>query len=213
MKFDRNLSNNTALLISAALLWTTTVHVQTGIRLSNPRPQSDLENLSGDLRAIPVPGPGNLSEFVRDPATALALGKALFWDMQVGSDGIQACASCHFRAGADPRSKNQLSPGLLQTSVEDFPFTTPDFTFTTGGGVNAQLVETDFPLSRLAVAGRRGALDAATDSNDIVSSQGVHHLMDAADPQGFRANGVNSRRVEPRNTPSVINAVFNHRQF
>jgi cytochrome c peroxidase len=24
---------------------------------------------------------------------------------------------------------------------------------------------------------------------------------------------VNTRRVEPRNTPSVINAVFNHRQF
>ena len=125
MKFVRNLSiRHTALLTAAVLLWTTTVHVQSGIRLTNPRPQTDLENLPGDLREIPVPGP-NLSEFVRDPATALALGKALFWDMQVGSDGIQACASCHFRAGADPQSKNQVSPGLLRTSVEDFPLTTP----------------------------------------------------------------------------------------
>ena len=32
---------------------------------------------------------------------AIQLGKALFWDMQVGSDGIQACATCHFRAGAE----------------------------------------------------------------------------------------------------------------
>src|SRR5687767_1132536 len=156
MKFVRNLSNNTALLISATLLWTTTVHVQTGIRLSNPRPQGDLENLPGDLRAIPVPGPGNLSEFVRDPATALALGKALFWDMQVGSDGIQACASCHFRAGADPRSKNQLSPGLKHMPK-------PDLTYTTGSGPNHQLTASDFPLSRLATPGIRGGLNAATD--------------------------------------------------
>ena len=34
-----------------------------------------------------------------------------------------------------------------------------------------------------------------------------------ADPLGFQVGGVNTRRVEPRNTPSVINAVFNHRQF
>jgi hypothetical protein len=42
---------------------------------------------------------------------AAQLGKALFWDMAVGSDG-QACASCHFHAGVDNRSKNQLSPDL-----------------------------------------------------------------------------------------------------
>ncbi|MBL8532353.1 MAG: cytochrome-c peroxidase, partial [Betaproteobacteria bacterium] len=38
---------------------------------------------------------------------ALVLGKALFWDMNVGSDGM-ACASCHFHAGADARVKNQM---------------------------------------------------------------------------------------------------------
>ena len=197
---------NPILFTALGLIWAATVHVQTQIRVPSPPLASDLANLPGDLRAISVPGPGNLSEFVRDPAMALALGKALFWDMQVGSDGIQACASCHFHAGADPRSKNQLSPGLLQTPEADF-------TFTTGGGVNAQLVESDFPLTRLAVADTRGDLDASTDSNDVVSSQGVHHLTDGPDPHGFSANGINSRRVEPRNTPSVINAVFNHRQF
>ena len=38
------------------------------------------------------------------------LGKALFWDQQVGSDG-QACATCHFAAGSDIRSVNSLNPG------------------------------------------------------------------------------------------------------
>jgi len=27
---------------------------------------------------------------------AIALGKAFFWDMQVGSDGVQSCGTCHF---------------------------------------------------------------------------------------------------------------------
>src|SRR5262245_11906951 len=52
----------------------------------------------GSLKRIPVPQPSDLNDYVRNRAVAIALGKAFFWDMQVGSDGIQACASCHFRA-------------------------------------------------------------------------------------------------------------------
>lgn len=33
------------------------------------------------------------------------------------------------------------------------------------------------------------------------------------DPDGFSIHGINTRRVEPRNSPSVINAVFNFRNF
>src|SRR5215471_14104030 len=133
---------------------------------------SDLQNLPGDLRAVAVPSPPNLADFVRDPAMARALGKALFWDMQVGSDGVQACASCHFRAGADPRSKNQLSPGLKHMPDADL-------TYSTGAGPNRQLEASDFPLTRLAIPGIRGALNPATDSNDAVSSQGIHHPGDS----------------------------------
>jgi cytochrome c peroxidase len=71
----------------------------------------------------------------------------------------------------------------------------------------------DFPLTRLANPGIRGALDPTTDSDDAVSSQGIHHPGDEQDPQGFFVGSANTRRVEPRNTPSMINAVFNHRQF
>ena len=138
---------------------------------------------------------------------ARALGKALFWDMQVGSDGVQACASCHFRAGADPRSKNQVSPGLKHVPAADL-------TYTTGAARTTSSRPSDFPLTRLAIPGVRGALDPTTDSNDAVSSQGVHHPGDGTRSRTASSSAsANTRRVEPRNTPSMINAVFNHRQF
>src|SRR5881392_854499 len=73
------------------------------------------------LKTVPVPEPSNLARFVRNRPAAIALGKALFWDMQVGSDGIQACASCHFHAGADSRTRNQLSPGLNRRNSDGTP--------------------------------------------------------------------------------------------
>jgi cytochrome c peroxidase len=174
-------------------------------RVANPPSATDLANLPGDLAAIPVPMPSNINEFVRDATAARMLGKALFWDMQVGSDGVQACASCHFRAGADPRSRNQVSPGLKMHSGADTTFSRV--------GPNGQLHQDDFPLTRLAIPGIRGGLDASSDTNDVVSSQGVHRLDKGVDEFGFTVAGLNTRRVEPRNTPTVINAVFNHRQF
>src|SRR5207237_6564567 len=67
------------------------------------------------LAHVAPPDVPNLNQFLNaGPAAmqaALVLGKAFFWDMQVGSDG-QACGSCHFHAGADSRGKNQLNPGL-----------------------------------------------------------------------------------------------------
>ena len=66
-------------------------------RVRNPPVQTDLDNLPGDLRAVAVPVPSNLAEFVKDSAMAIALGKALFWDMQVGSDGVQACVLPQWR--------------------------------------------------------------------------------------------------------------------
>ena len=197
--------------VVALLIWAGGVTLPGGTsdmvipRVPHPPSSDDLKQLPGDLAAVPVPTPPNLSEFIRDEEAAPVLGKALFWDMQVGSDGVQACATCHFRAGADPRSRNQVSPGLLRHTGMDTTFTRV--------GPNGQLRPDDFPLTRLEIPGVRGTLDQGSDSNDVVSSQGVHHLKNEADPMGFAVNNLNTRRVEPRNTPSVINAVFNHRQF
>lgn len=161
------------------------------------------------LASVPVPEPPNLGDFIRDKQAAIILGKALFWDMQAGSDGIQACATCHFHAGADNRSRNQLSPGLLdQTGADPTQF---DLTASGGGGPNYILTLMDFPFS--------------LGSNDVVSSQGVYHAQftgiqpgsakDLCEPivDIFSVGGVNVRRVEPRNTPTTINAVFNLRNF
>ncbi len=166
------------------------------------------------LKDTPIPEPSNLHEFVKNDAQAIALGKALFWDMQVGSDGVQACASCHFRAGADPRSKNQVHPGAPSAPGSGFDFPP-----------NYQLNESDFPLTAFADPTDRSST-MLQDSDDVISSQGafshnfvaairggIRDITDNRHDAEFQVNGIETRRVEPRNTPTVINAVFNHRQF
>lgn len=176
------------------------------------------------LATVAVPVPPNLSEFVRNKKAAVALGKALFWEQRVGSAGL-ACASCHFQAGADPRSKNQLTPGLAGTGT---------FEATGGGGrggPNYQLTAADFPFHRKVdpTLNDRTPDNTLFDTDDATASMGAL-LSDflgvgsdgrnnyvpleraVADPV-FNVAGVTVRRVEPRNTPTVINAVFNHRNF
>ena len=60
------------------------------------------------LSSVPIPPVFGMEGILADKTAAIELGKALFWDMQAGSDDIQACASCHFNAGADSRA-NQRS--------------------------------------------------------------------------------------------------------
>jgi cytochrome c peroxidase len=167
------------------------------------------------LKTVVVPEPPDLANYVRNKTAAIRLGKALFWDMQVGSDGVQACASCHFQAGADNRAKNQLGPGLLAG----------DTTFDKGGP-NYTLKAQDFPFHQRQAPVDRQSSPVVANSNDIVSSQGVHLTqftgitsgsrldqgVPLADPV-FQVNGTNVRRVEPRNTPTAINAVFNLHNF
>lgn len=185
-------------------------------------PVQPLQRPLGALKNVPVPGPtrDQLAEFIRDEKAAVELGKALFWELRVGSDNRTACASCHFHAGADNRITNQINPGVLAG----------DFSFRIGSGPNYTLGATDFPFTRHADV--NDATTIVTDSNDVVSSQGVFTTSfsdskkngkpDACDNvsdtvfhsgSGFNVNGINTRRVEPRNTPSVINAVFNFRNF
>lgn len=175
-----------------------------------PQPPQPLSSLSR-------PEPPNLFEFVANKEVAITLGKALFWDMQVGSDGRSACASCHFHAGADPRSKNQVNPGLERKPSPDTRFNLAK--------PNQQLRPDDFPFHGFSNPDNASSRLVRT-SNDIVSSQGVFSERFTAVVPGqfqdlrsvvadsiFRIATVILRKVEPRNTPTVINAVFNHRNL
>jgi cytochrome c peroxidase len=166
------------------------------------------------LKTVPVPEPTNLGEFVTDRAAAIRLGKALFWDMQVGSDGIVACATCHFHAGADNRIKNQLHPGASPGDVTFAPRTGPNYT----------LKAADFPFHKLLVVTDRRSR-VLSSSDNISGSQGViaHRfgsLTGGPNEQGallrdpvFMVGTSATRQTTSRNTPSVINAVFNYRNF
>ena len=76
-------------------------------------PKPGLRSLRGLTSTLP-----DLSGIVKDRTWAVVLGKALFFDQQLGSDG-QACASCHYSAGADSRVTNQLAPGKDDASPPD----------------------------------------------------------------------------------------------
>jgi cytochrome c peroxidase len=192
--------------------------------------QANMGPLPVSLKGVPVPAvPGLLDgpdPIVVNKQKAIALGKALFWDVNVGSDG-QACGSCHFHAGADRRSTNQVSP------VGEAGDTGNGHVFEAGvdgnaRGANYRLRRGDFPLNQM----RQPLRDVEQDSflrisDDVVGSGGtfsgqfraselldtVHDECARTPDDVFHVRGVGARRVTSRNAPTVINAVFNHRNF
>src|SRR6476661_7190553 len=191
------------------------------------------------LSSVPVPDVPGLSDFVANKTEAIALGKTLFWDMQAGSDGVQACASCHFNAGADSRATNELSPGLkagdtsFQMGVLLAGKEYPNYHLNAGtaGAGFGGYHDGDFPTHKQGNPDTRN--NPISDVNDVMGSQGVFSTSfdkvqlgssvekqtissdaifsypDPANP----ASTINTRRVEPRNTPTIVNAVFNYRNF
>ena len=171
------------------------------------------------LSSVAVPMPADIDVYIKDRAAAIKLGKALFWEQQAGSEGT-ACASCHYQAGADGRDRNQVAMG-------------PDGKFDNGHAVNFQLkLDTHFPFTKFQDS-QNNASPKIRSSNDIVGSQGVFKTdflglsigalgvgsVGSFDAGAVRADAtfnrlnINTRQVTGRNAPSVINAVFNHRNF
>jgi cytochrome c peroxidase len=189
---------------------------------------------SAELKPI-IP---DLTGIVKDKNWALVLGKALFHDMQAGSKG-QACYSCHFVAGADTRIKNALSPGFNDVTFgplgdATFGSVRSDTVAVAPGYMpsgakadsNYTLKAADFPLNRLADELDRNSAVVST-TNDRVSSSGSFDsdyerifrffwLTDICEQPSnaiFHAGKYAARQVEPRNTPTTINAALNHRNF
>src|SRR6476646_4654345 len=173
------------------------------------------------LKTITVPGPttAELANIIKDKNAAIALGKAFLWEMQFGSDGKTACASCHFNAGADSRTGNQTDPGLRRVDGNGFP-AADSTTFHAGFGPNHMLSVSDFPLHTSArdnnnIVGSQGVF--RFNFNDVVMGQAAENETGVADPVWSVSDGtggmINVRRSTPRNAPPVINAVFNYRNF
>lgn len=194
----------------------------------------------------------DLAEFIADPDAALALGKALFWEMRAGSDygakGVTqsgsemvfgtACASCHYRFGADARDRNTSAMALQAWETfaqernlaadqpDDVPF--------------AQRSRKYDPAADGNVSRRDWEFQKTGNSHRLVGSQGVvfrkfaglradgtevsSAMPAAAATKSFRDmfavggvvspdGGNRTRQITRRNSPSVINSVFGDRQF
>ena len=179
-----------------------------------------------DLTKYKVPiTPGLLdgkSPIVVNKTRAIQLGKALFWDTNVGSNGV-ACATCHFHAGSDRRTVNQLNPGLLHidnTSSKRFDLISND------GAPNHSLIAEDFPFFRHQQLNNKNS-QVIFETDDVVGSAGIYLQKfnaintnsdeeDLCTPTGdpvHNIDGLQTRQTTKRNAPTVINAVFNRRNF
>ena len=131
------------------------------------------------LSSVPVPPIFGVEGIVADQNAAVQLGKALFWDMQAGSDDTQACATCHFNAGADSRPANIVNPGqaggdnTFQMGPQMNGAAGPNYIARPGsphagfGGYH----DGDFPFHKLADADNR--MSVVSDLNDVSGSAGV----------------------------------------
>jgi cytochrome c peroxidase len=196
-----------------------------------PAPEEDDGVELAALDTIPVPLPDDLDAYIKDKDAAILLGKSLFWDTQVGSDGKVACATCHWHAGADARTRNTLNPGAPGSAFgpqRDGQAALNELAVGRFRGANADLQAEDFPFHRVKFPTRKGGDDNPVifDIPEVVGSQGVIRQDFLACVEGspvdegnlvedpvFQIDGVNAHLVTGRNTPTTINAVFNDRQF
>lgn len=188
----------------------------------DPEAPPSLESLTGIRPPDPVGTeagkPVVLADYIVDRDAAIRLGKAAFWDLQLGSDGKTACASCHFYAGGNRRFRNTLAPG--PTTAFDKPANSAKW------GPNHQVNSGDFPTHVLADPNdRESAILSSTD--DVIGAQGVFNRLLKPNKPGmsrfdkcdkvmdttFQVGGVNVRRVTGRKAPTAINAALNVRNF
>ena len=208
-------SKGAGLIAGAGALYVAAVVSMAGVQAQQ---SSKLMGQPTSMKSLAVPEPPNLGDFVADKQAAIVLGKAFFWDLQASSDNAMACASCHFHAGADRRTKNQLNPGQAGGS-NTFDLLAAG----RKGGPNATLSATDFPFHRLADPNDRESA-VLYSSDDVAGSSGVFNSefkknLGIVEQQTYYADGVfkvgniETRRATGRNAPTVINAAMNFRNF
>jgi cytochrome c peroxidase len=124
-----------------------------------------------------------------DRAAAVRLGKALFWDIQVGGDGMTACATCHSTAGVDNRQVNTVHPG-------------PGGVFDIVGGPGQAFSGVSFSSPNRV--GSQGVVRAVFQQVDPDPT----HAADICLPDPASSLFFPQRGVTGRNTPPMIGAIF-----
>jgi cytochrome c peroxidase len=165
-------------------------------------PSNGLNIVASIGMTLPVvavsPVPQLTAGTIIDQDAAIRLGKAFFWDMQTGSNGRMACASCHFVGGADNRARNTVNPG-------------PDTTFQVVAGPGADFIFTTFDPALIDdVVGSSGVFSMSftgipTDLDDPVD---ICTPVIPANPGQALIAGAGERLVSGRNTPTTVGAVF-----
>ena len=146
----------------------------------------------------------DLAEFIADVDAAEALGKALFWEMQTGSDfrrrddGVfvgTACASCHYQHGMDARRRH--SERIPYVVWDKYPID------------SAHGLEVEFGVSQLPFDSKKSAIYDTTLNGDnplttIVGSQGVERKvfggLKGGVPTGAGAWESEFAKVKPKST-------------
>lgn len=224
-----------------------------------PEPESAFEDVPVNGATLKVFRFTNLREFINDGdskpngegtlaarkkalAAAIALGKAFFWDPRFSSDGKVACATCHYAAGTDHRTKGVVSlPANMKIHA---PWPNPN---RTSGYEPYELTSSDLVSGSPEIEGiaARGLFDPASITGfqlrEVIGSLGVQrrYFNPVTDggakpsdsentvPQATAAgqeklgcllSGLHNlestyRQVTPRNAGTVVNAVFNSRNF
>lgn len=198
--------------------------------------------------AMEIWRPENLDKYINDTpdgmAAAIALGKAFFWDVQFSSDQKVSCATCHYAAGADHRTRHSVTlPALFGVSA---PLPDPE-----QSADSANYMHRTLDLSSSDLVGRRKedrnggpgvhdpALPADLRVREVIGSRGVpsRQLLSMGndgtennEPPSYGQDELKvpgmeeimirlrllqeeQRQVTARNAGTVLNAVFNHRQF
>lgn len=176
-----------------------------------------------NLQTYKVPAVPNLLDgklpIIIDKTAAIQLGKALFWDTNVGSNGV-ACATCHFHAGADRRTTNQANPGLLH--LNDVAGSTFDLALSPNYILKAE----NFPLFKFQDPDNIGS-KVLFKTDDVIGSSGVYKQdftavgltgsdSDVCVPTNdsiHHVGNVQTRQITKRNAPTIINAAFYRRNF
>jgi cytochrome c peroxidase len=130
--------------------------------------------------AVPQPIGGDIKNTPEAKLAAVRLGKALFWDEQVGGDGAQACATCHFSAGADSRPAKRADGIMGSFGVVHAQFVKI--------GTGADVCTIDQPATRNITGRQAPSVINAVFNRDNFWDGRANHNFNRTDPFGATGN-------------------------